>query len=128
MSTVTPPSRHVVPFAERSRRTQVVLAGVLPAFLGVVAGILLGVSEVAYLIVGLLAAVGSFVAGFEHSSAWSGADRGFIAGFVYGVALLLAHAVAGTHATVALGSFPPALALVTALVGMFLCAAGATRD
>ena len=128
MSTTTPPSRHAVPFSERSRRTQVGLAGVLPAVLGVVAGILLGVSEVAYLIVGLLAAVGSFVAGFEHPTAWSAADRGFIAGFIYGGALLLAHAVAGTHATVALGSFPPALALVTALVSMFLCAAGATRD
>jgi hypothetical protein len=32
------------------------------------------------------------------------------------------------HATVALGSFPPALVVVTALVGMFLAAAGATRS
>ena len=128
MSTAARSRGHVVPFAERSPAARVVLVGVLPAVLGVVAGILLGVSSVAYLIVGLIAAVGSFVAGFEHPNGWAAADRGFIAGFVYGVALLLAHAVAGTHATVALGSFPPALALVTALVGMFLCAAGATRD
>lgn len=120
-------SHRIVPFSDRSPGARIVLVGVLPAALGGVAGVLLGVSAVAYLIVGLIAAVGSFVAGFEHPTAWSAADRGFIAGFVYGVALLLAHAVVGTTATVALGSFPPALALVTALVGMFLCAAGATR-
>ena len=120
-------SPRIVPFAERSTAARVVLVAVLPAALGVVAGILLGVSAVAYLIVGLIAAAGSFLAGFEHPDAWSGADRGFIAGVVYGIALLLAHAVAGTTATVALGSFPPALALVTGLVSMFLCAAGATR-
>ncbi len=54
-----------------------------------------------------------------------GADRGFFGGAFYGAALLIAHALAGTHAKVSLGSFPPLLAVVTAIIGMFLAAAGA---
>ena len=115
-----------VAFRERSVPVKIVLAGVLPALVGAVAGVLLGVSSIAYLAIGLLAAVGSFLSGLEHENGWSGADRGFVAGAVYGTSLLLVHALVGTHATVALGSFPPALVVVTALVGMFLAAAGAT--
>jgi hypothetical protein len=117
-----------VPFRDRSLPVKILLAGVLPAVIGAVAGILLGVSSIAYLAIALLAAVGSFLSGLEHPDGWSGADRGFVAGVVYGTSLLLVHAVVGTHATVALGSFPPALVVVTALVGMFLAAAGATRS
>ena len=40
------------------------------------------------------------------------------------MALLVAHAIAGTTAKVSLGSFPPLLAVVTAILGMFLAAAG----
>lgn len=119
--------RSPVPFRDRSRPVQILLAGVLPALIGALAGILLGVSSIAYLAVGSLAAVGSFLSGLEHEDAWSGADRGFVAGAVYGTSLLLVHALVGTHATVALGSFPPGLVVITALVGMFLAAAGATR-
>jgi hypothetical protein len=119
--------RSPVPFRERSRPVQILLAGVLPALIGALAGILLGVSSIAYLAVGLLAAVGSFLSGLEHEDTWSAADRGFVAGAVYGTSLLLVHALVGTHATVALGSFPPGLVVITALVGMFLAAAGATR-
>ena len=43
---------------------------------------------------------------------------------IYGTALLVAHAVAGTHAKVSLGSFPPLLAVLTAIIGMLLSAAG----
>lgn len=117
-----------VPFADRPRHIQIVLVAVAPALLGIVAGVLLGVSAVAYVVVGVIAGVGAFLSGLEHPDAWSGADRGFAGGAVYGIALLLAHAVAGTHATVSLGSFPPGLVLITALAGMFLAAAGATRD
>ncbi len=69
-------------------------------------------------------AIGGFLAGFEHQDGWGGADRGLVGGAIYGAALLVAHAIAGTHAKVSLGSFPPLLAVVTAIVGMFLGAAG----
>jgi hypothetical protein len=103
---------------------QIVLGGVLPIAIGALAGILLGASAVAYWIVAALAAVGAFLSGFEHRDGWGGADRGFFGGVFYGIALLVAHAIIGTHAKVSLGSFPPFLAVITAIVGMLLAAAG----
>jgi hypothetical protein len=111
-------------FRDRPRPVQVVIGGVVPAVIGAVAGVLVGVSTGAYWAVAILAAVGGFAAGFEHRDGWGGADRGIAGGAIYGIALLLAHAIAGTHAKVSLGSFPPLLAVVTAIVGMLLGAAG----
>lgn len=111
-------------FRDRSRPAQIVIGGVIPAVLGAIAGVLIGVSAAAYWIVALLAAVGAFVAGFEHRDGWGGADRGFFGGLIYGIALLLAHALAGTHAKVSLGSFPPFLVVITTLAGMLLGALG----
>ena len=44
--------------------------------IGALAGVLLGVTAAGYWIVGLLAAIGAFVAGFEHSDWREGAVRG----------------------------------------------------
>jgi hypothetical protein len=109
---------------DRSRPAQILLAGVLPAIIGAVAGVLVGESAAAYWVVGAIAAIGGFLAGFEHQDGWGGADRGVTGGAIYGTSLLVAHAIAGTHAKVSLGSFPPLLAVVTAIVGMFIGAAG----
>lgn len=119
-------------FRDRSRPAQIVIGGVIPAVVGAVAGILLGVSAAAYWVIALLAAVGAFVAGFEHQDGWGGADRGFFGGLIYGIALLVVHAIVGTHAKVSLGSFPPFLAVITTIVGALLGAVGGrvarTRD
>jgi hypothetical protein len=111
-------------FRDRSREAQIMLGGVLPAAIGAVAGILIGVSSGAYWVIAILAGVGAFLSGFEHRDGWGGADRGFFGGLIYGTALLLAHAIAGTHAKVSLGSFPPLLAVLTAIIGMLLAAGG----
>jgi hypothetical protein len=111
-------------FRDRSRPVQIVLGGLVPAAIGALAGVMLGVSSTAYWIVGAVAAVGGFLSGFEHQDGWGGADRGLVAGFIYGVALLVAHAIAGTEAKVSLGKFPPLLAVITAILGMLLTAAG----
>ncbi len=97
-------------FRNRSLAQQILLGGVVPALVGAVAGILLGISSGAYYAVGVLAAIGSFLAGFEHQDGWGGADRGFFGGLIYGIALLVVHAIVGTHAKVSLGGFPPLLA------------------
>lgn len=112
-------------FSDRDRRGQVIFAGLLPAIIGAVAGILLGVSSGGYWAIGALAALGALVAGFEHLDVRSAALRGLVAGAVYGAALLLAHAIAGTDAKVSLGSFPPFLVVITAVAGALLTAAGA---
>ncbi len=111
-------------FRDRSRLAQVVLGGVVPALVGGLAGVLIGASAAAYWGVAVLAAIGAFVGGFEHRDGWGGADRGFVGGLIYGIALLLIHALVGTHAKVSLGGFPPLLVVVTAIIGMLLSAAG----
>ena len=64
-------------FRDRSRPAQIIIGGVVPASIGALAGILIGVSAAAYWVLALLAALGAFVAGFEHQDGWGGADRGF---------------------------------------------------
>jgi apolipoprotein N-acyltransferase len=111
-------------FRDRPRPVQIVAGGVVPAIVGAVAGILVGVSATAYWVVAILAAVGAFVAGFEHRDGWGGADRGLVGGVIYGATLLLVHWASGKDAKVSLGAFPPLLIVVTALVGILLGALG----
>ena len=87
-------------FRDRPRHMQVLAGGIVPA------------------------ALGGFLAGFEHRDGWGGADRGLIGGAIYGLFILLAHWAAGTHAKVSLGSFPPLLILITAIIAILLGAVG----
>jgi hypothetical protein len=111
-------------FDDRSRAAQVVVGGVVPAAIGALAGVLVGVSAPAYWVVAIVAGVGGFASGFEHLGGWEAADRGLVGGVIYGSALLLMHALVGTHAKVSLGSFPPLLVVVTGIIGVLLSAAG----
>ncbi len=111
-------------FRDRPRPVQVLLGGVVPAVIGAIAGILIGVSATAYWVLALLAALGALFAGLEHLDGWGGADRGLVGGAIYGAAALLVHAALGTHAKVSLGSFPPLFAVVTAIIGALLGAVG----
>jgi hypothetical protein len=113
-------------FRDRPRSVQVILGGVVPFAVGAVAGVLLGVAAGAYWAIGVLAAVGGVLGGFEHPNGWGGADRGLVGGALYGIGLLIAHEVAGTDATVSLGSLPVLLPVVTAIIGMLLGALGGT--
>lgn len=111
-------------FSDRSATGQMLVAGVVPMLIGGLAGVLVGVSAAAYWTVAVLAAVGAFLSGLEHRDGWEAADRGFISGLIYGVSLLLAHEIAGTAPRASLGSLPALLAVVTAIAGSLLCAAG----
>ena len=111
-------------FRDRSRPMQVLLGGVVPAAIGALAGVLVGHSSTAYWIVGAIAAVGGFLAGFEHRDGWGGADRGVVGGAIYGIALLVAHEIDGSAEKVSLGNLPVLLPVVTAIVGMLLGALG----
>jgi hypothetical protein len=111
-------------FRDRPRAFQVIFGGVVPLAFGAVLGIVVGISSGAYWGLSALAAIGGVLAGLEHQDGWGGADRGLVGGALFGTGLLIAHAIAGTHAKVSLGSFPPLLAVVDAIVGMFLGALG----
>ncbi len=111
-------------FRDRSRPVQVILGGVIPFLFGAVVGVVLGISSAGYWAVIALAALGGFLAGFEHQDGWGGADRGLVGGALFGAGVLIAHAIAGTHAKVSLGSFPPLLVVIDAIAGMLIGALG----
>jgi hypothetical protein len=113
-----------IPFSERGREAQILLAVVVPFVFGAIVGIVLGASATVYWILSAVAALGAILAGLEHPDARSGALRGLAIGAVYGVGLLLAHAVAGTDAKVSLGGFPPLVIVIDAIVGAVLAALG----
>jgi hypothetical protein len=111
-------------FRDRPRPIQIILGGVVPFAFGAVVGVVLGISAGAYWGLSALAGLGAIVAGFEHQDGWGGADRGLVGGAIFGAGILIAHAVAGTHAKVSLGSFPPLLIVIDAIAGMLLGAIG----
>jgi hypothetical protein len=111
-------------FRDRPRPVQIVLGGAVPLVFGAVVGIVLGVSAGVYWALAIIAGVGAVLAGFEHRDGWGGADRGLVGGVLFGIGVLVAHAIAGTHAKVSLGSFPPLLIVIDAIFGMLLGALG----
>jgi len=111
-------------FRDRPRPIQIIFGGVVPFLFGAILGVVLGISAGAYWGLTAIAAIGGFLAGFEHQDGWGGADRGLVGGGLFGAGVLIAHAIAGTHAKVSLGSFPPLLIVIDALFGIFLGAAG----
>jgi hypothetical protein len=111
-------------FRDRPRPFQIVAGGFVPLLFGGVVGVVLGVSAGGYWGLLALAALGGVLAGLEHQDGWGGADRGLVGGALFGLGLLLAHAIAGTHAKVSLGGFPPLLIVINAIAGMFLGALG----
>jgi hypothetical protein len=111
-------------FRDRPRPIQIVLGGFVPFVFGAIVGVALGISASAYWGLSALAALGAIVAGFEHQDGWGGADRGLVGGAIFGAGLLIAHTIAGTHAKVSLGSFPPLIIVIDAIAGMFLGALG----
>ena len=54
---------------------------------------MLGVSEIAYVVLALLGIAGGFFAGLEHDAPRLGFYRGWIGGMNFGVFILLAHDV-----------------------------------
>jgi competence ComEA-like helix-hairpin-helix protein len=70
---------------------QLVLAALVPALFGVVAGVLLGTTEPGYQAISLLAAVGGLGAGLEHAGPRSGFRRGLAGGVCFGLAILATH-------------------------------------
>jgi len=111
-------------FRYRPRAHQIVLGGIVPFVFGAVVGVVLGVSAGAFWALSALAGLGGVLAGFEHPDGWGGADRGLVGGAIFGLGVLIGHAIAGTTAKVSLGSFPPLVIVVDAIFGMFLGALG----
>jgi hypothetical protein len=111
-------------FRERPRAAQVVTGLVLPILAGAIAGALLGLNAAAYWAISLVALAGGILGGFEHADGWDGADRGLVGGALFGISLLIFHAIIGGDAQVSLPNFAPILAVFTAIIGMLAGALG----
>ena len=100
------------------------LAIVVPALFGVLAGWLLGVNEVAYIVVSVLAIGGGYFAGREHMGAKEGALRGLVGGSLFGGFILITHELIGDEPKADLPE--PAIILVafTTVFGIVLGAMG----
>jgi hypothetical protein len=104
--------------------TQLVLAIVAPAVFGLVTGIVLGVSEIGYLILSVLGIGGGYLAGLEHEGAEEGALRGFTGGILFGTFILAGHAISGLERQAHLPEPEILLVVITTVFGMLLGALG----
>jgi hypothetical protein len=111
-------------FEERPQEARIVLAVVVPLLFGAVAGVFVGISAAVYWVLAALAAIGGVLAGLEHPDPRGGARRVFLGGALFGLGILVAHAIAGTDAKVSLGAFPPLLIVIDAVIGAILGAIG----
>src|SRR5918997_1196557 len=118
-----------MPHLLRSRPVpaQVALAGVVPAAFGAICGWLLGVNELAYVVLTILAIAGGYFAGLEHRGAGEGAIRGVIGGTLFGGFILLVHEATGEEPKAELPHPEALLVVVTAAFGVVLGALGGRR-
>jgi hypothetical protein len=102
---------------------QWVLGDAVPLIFGALAGLALGESKGIYAVLALLAAVGGFLAGMEHSTPAEGAARGEVGGLLFGLGILLAHGLVGGKPKASLPD-PEILQIVITTVGGILLGAG----
>ena len=75
---------------------QIVVANVVPCVFGAITGLMLGVHEIAYLVLaGPIGILGGYFAGLEHRSGPEGAARGAIGGLQFGAFILVVDALSG---------------------------------
>jgi hypothetical protein len=84
------------PFVEeRPWVVRILLIGVVPAAFGFLCGAILDTSGGLFLGLQVLAAIGGYLAGFEHAFRHHAALRAIVGGLIYGGAILVGHHVAG---------------------------------
>jgi hypothetical protein len=110
--------------AERRPFEQAFIVLALPSLFGAICGVLLGVSEGLYTVLTLLGILGGVAAGYDHATASEGALRGIAGGALFGTFILLAHAIAGTHAKAKLPEPHIVLPIATTLIAIALGAIG----
>jgi hypothetical protein len=114
-------------FADQSTVARVIGVLIAPAALGIVSGLVLGVSEPVYWVVQVVAIVGGFFGGTEHAGWRPGLLRGLISGAVFGAAILAVRALTGWSDKADIGHPAGLLVIVTAVAGAVLAALGGAR-
>src|ERR1700737_2692503 len=112
-------------FETRSPAVQTLLAAEVPALLGGIAGLLLSPALAAYVAIQVLATVGGVAAGIEHHKLGQAALRGLCAGFFFGGAIILGHAIQGGPDHNVLPRSQIVLPIITTVFGALLAVIGA---
>ena len=119
-------------FLDRPVAMRLVLVVIVPGVFGMICGYFLGHSKTVYLALQVVAAIGGYIAGWEHRSRREGAVRGLIGGAFFGGGILLMHQLTGDHPLTKLPH--PAIVLMAftagggAILASFGAAARATRE
>ena len=79
--------------SDRPAGQGLIVAMVIPILFGVLAGWLLGVSELGYLIVSVVAIAGGYFAGLEHDYPIDGLYRGTLGGLLFGSSILITNGI-----------------------------------
>ena len=112
---------------QRPLVAQVLMPTLVPAAFGAICGWLLGVSEVAYTILAVLAIGGGYAAGFEHNGWREGAIRGVVGGALFGAFILIVHEATGKSAKANLPDPHIVLVVLTAVFGTVLGGLGGRK-
>jgi hypothetical protein len=128
-SSVSGEERHTftrpVYLLDRPLALRLLLVVVVPGVFGLICGYFLGHSKTVYIVLQVFAAIGGYVAGFEHRSGREAGIRGFLGGAFFGGGILLMHQITGDHEAVKLPDPPIILLAFTAVIGAILAAFGA---
>jgi hypothetical protein len=109
--------------------SQLQLAGLGPLLFGMVCGFLLEASAAGYWVLSTVGLLGAVSGGMEHSGARAGGRRGLLAGSLFGVGVILAHAIAREREIVSIPHPAVLLILLTSVIGtLFGAAGGAARS
>jgi hypothetical protein len=111
-------------FANHPPPVQILLGIVVPILGGLVAGVLLVVSEPVYLIYSVLAIGAGYFGGLEHVGGEEGALRGFTGGVLFGTFILVAKEVSGSDPKAELPHPEVLLVVLTTVIGIGLGALG----
>ena len=98
---------------------------IVPLVFGAICGYFLGHSKAVYIGLQVVAAIGGYIAGWEHRSGREAAVRGIIGGLCFGGGILLIHQLTGDKPTVKLPDPPVVLLGFTGGIGAILGAWGA---
>jgi len=108
----------------RSQEAQVLLIVAVPAVYGFLTGVALGGSKGIYIVMNLFAAIGGYLAGFDHDEVGEVAVRGAAGGTLFGTFILLAHEITGASEEAKLPDPTVVLVVFTAIGGVLLGALG----
>ena len=120
-------SAHVTLLRERGHGLEMALVVAVPLIFGAIVGVILGINELAYIVLSLLGIAGGFVAGLEHEGALEGFYRGLLGGLLFGTGILVAHGLMDEEPKAHLPDPEVLLIVITGAFGAGLGALGGRR-